>query len=109
MPPLLNARVPAQYTVLVNNRREYVEVSPSFCNLLGYAKEQLLGKKFDFVTAPGTNSVPIVFELFERLGYMHGVWVFINRTNVRIIVRYEAWLRADGLIECNMELLGAGA
>jgi hypothetical protein len=74
------------------------------------ASEELIGKRFNEVIAPQTVDIPVIFELFLRSGYMHGIWILLNRSrNTRFIVRYEAWLQPDRLIECNMELLGAGA
>jgi PAS domain-containing protein len=107
--PPLKATVSPEYVVLVDTNRHYRDVSESFCKLLGYERAELIGMKCDEVTAPGTSAIPIVFELFMRSGYMHGVWIFESRTKVRILVKYEARLRPDRLIECKMELLGAGA
>jgi PAS domain S-box-containing protein len=104
-----NAHVLADYTVVVDNHRRYTEVSNSFCKLLGYQREELIGRKYDDVTAPRTNDIPIVFDLFMKSGYMHGIWILVHRGGTRILVRYEAWIRPDGLTECQMELLGAGA
>jgi PAS domain S-box-containing protein len=98
-----------EYTSLVNRNRKYVDVSDSFCKLLGYRREELIGRKCDDVTAPRTNDVQTVFELFLKSGYMHGIWILMHRRGTRILVRYEAWQRPDGLIESQMELLGAGA
>lgn len=109
-PPGFDAHVFPDYTVQVDMNRKYVEVSDAFCNLLGYSRKELIGKRFDEVTAPRTNEIAVVFELFLRNRYMHGIWILLNRSHTtRIIVRYEAWLRPDSLIECKMELLGAGA
>jgi PAS domain S-box-containing protein len=107
--PQFNAHVRPNYAVVVNTDRKYTEVSDSFCKLLGYTREELIGKKYDEITAPRTNDIPIVFELFMRSGYMHGIWIFVHRSGTRILVRYEAWLRPDSQIEGHMELLGAGA
>jgi len=107
--PEFSARVVPDYTVQVNVDREYTDVSDGFCKLLGYKRDELIGKRFDIVTAPRTNDIPVVFELFLRTRYMHGIWIFVNRSGTRILVRYEAWFRSDSQIECNMELLGAGA
>jgi PAS domain S-box-containing protein len=106
---LRNAHVLPDYTVVVDFDRKYTDVSDGFCKLLGYSREELIGKRYDDVTAPRTNDIPIVFELFMKSGYMHGVWIFVHRAGTRILVRYEAWLRPDHLIQCQMELLGAGA
>jgi PAS domain S-box-containing protein len=95
----------ATYTTLVDTDRNYVRVSDSFCKLLGYAEEELIGQKYDYVTASGTNDIPTVYGLFQKLGYMHGLWVLVHRTGTNILVRYEAWLRSDSYIESNMELV----
>jgi PAS domain S-box-containing protein len=108
-PHEFDAHVYPDYTVQVDMDRKYVDVSDAFCNVLGYSRKELIGKRFDEVTAPRTNDIPVVFELFLRNRYMHGIWILLNRSQTtRIIVRYEAWLREDRRIECNMELLGAG-
>jgi hypothetical protein len=60
------------------------------------------------LTAPDTNDIQTVFDLFSRLGYMHGLWMLVARKGTRILVRYEAWVRADSLIEGHMEVVGAG-
>jgi len=103
------AGVLPEYTALVDRNRKYVQVSDSFCKLLGYHRDELIGKKYDDLTAPRTNNIQTVFELFMQSGYMHGIWILVHRQGTRILVRYEAWIRADGLTESQMELLGAGA
>jgi PAS domain S-box-containing protein len=106
MPP--GSRVAPDYTAVVDRERRYVEVSDSFCKLVGYTREQLIGKKYDDLTAPNTNDIPTVFSLFLEEGYMHGLWMLVHRTGTRILIRYESWVRPDSLIESNMELVGAG-
>jgi len=100
--------VAPQYFTVVDSDRKYVEVSDSFCQLLGYEREELVGKRYDDLTAPNTNDIPTVFGLFQRLGYMHGLWMLVSRKGTRILVRYEAWLRPDSYIEGHMEVVGAG-
>jgi hypothetical protein len=68
----------------------------------------LIGRRFDDLTAPGTNDIPIVFRLFMSLGYMHGLWMLVDRTGTTILVRYESSVRSDCYIESKMELV-AGA
>jgi PAS domain S-box-containing protein len=105
----LDAHVEPTYTVVVNKERKYTDVSDSFCKLLGYAREELIGKRYDDFTAPRTNDISVVMDLFLKSGYMHGIWVFVHRRGTKILVRYEVWLRADGQYQGHMELLGAGA
>jgi PAS domain S-box-containing protein len=96
------------YSTLVDLDRRYVHVSDDFCRLLGYEREALIGKRYDDVSAPETNDTLTVFNLFCQLEYMHGLWMLVTRSGTRILVRYEAWLRSDMLIEGHMQLVGAG-
>jgi PAS domain S-box-containing protein len=104
-----SVRVQPDYVTVVNSRGRFVEVSPAFCKLLGYAEEELLGKSYDEVTVPRTNDIQLVLEMFLKLGYMSGIWVFAHRSGTKLFVRYESVIREDGLYESQMELLGAGA
>ena len=98
-------RASSIYTTIVDSDRRYVWVSDNFCELLGYKIDELIGKRYDEVTAPTTSDIPVTSRMFKKLGYMHGLWMLINRTGDRILIRYEAWLRADSLVESNIELV----
>jgi PAS domain-containing protein len=50
--------VEPQYVTVVDSDRKYVEVSDSFCQLVGYQREELLGRRYDELTAPNTNDIP---------------------------------------------------
>jgi cold shock protein len=103
---LLNGmHVAPAYTTVVNQDREYVEVSKSFCELVGYETEELIGTPYDNLTAPNTTHIPTTHDLFSRVGYMHGLWTRVHRTGYRILIRYEAWLRADTNIQSNIEVV----
>ena len=93
------------YTTVVGSNRRFIEVSDSFCQLVGYRREELIGKRYDELTAPGTNDIATVFRLFVSLGYMHGLWMLVDRTGTTILVRYESWVRRDCYIESKMELV----
>jgi PAS domain S-box-containing protein len=100
--------VSQDYITVVDLDRRYVHVSDDFCKLVGYDRETLIGKRYDDLTAPGTNDILMVFNLFCQLEYMHGLWMLVARSGTRILVRYESWLRPDLLIEGHMQLVGAG-
>jgi PAS domain S-box-containing protein len=102
-------RVQPDYVTVVNSRRRFVEVSPAFCKLLGYTQAELIGKAYDDVTVPRTNNIPLVLEMFLKVGYMSGIWVLAHRSGTKLFVRYESVIRKDGLFESQMELLAAGA
>jgi hypothetical protein len=44
-----------------------------------------------------------------KTGYLFGIWVFAHKSGTKLLVRFEAFARADGLYETHMELLAAGA
>jgi PAS domain S-box-containing protein len=104
----LGSRVAPECTTVVDTERRYLEVSDSFCQLVGYEREELIGKKYDDLTAPGTNDIPTVFCLFAEQGYMHGLWVLVHRSGTQILIRYESWVRPDCSIKSNMEVVGVG-
>jgi PAS domain S-box-containing protein len=98
-------QVPPDYTTVVDMDRKYLEVSDSFCDLVGYSREELIGKTYDDISAPSTHDIPIIFRLFIKNGYMHGLWMLVHRRGTHILVRYEAWVRPDCQIQSNMELV----
>jgi PAS domain S-box-containing protein len=102
-------RVRPDYTAIVNERRRFVEISASFCNLLGSSEEEMLGRTFDEFTVPGTTHIPIFWQLILNNGYMQGIWVFSHRSGTKLFLRFEAFARADETYEIQMQLLGAGA
>src|SRR5580704_14142608 len=48
-------KVKPDYTTVVDSDRRYVEVSDSFCKLVGYKREDLIGRPFDDWSAPNTT------------------------------------------------------
>ncbi|HEX4002488.1 MAG TPA: PAS domain S-box protein [Candidatus Acidoferrales bacterium] len=90
---------------LIDLDRRYVYVSDEFCKLVGYSREELIGTRYDELSAPDTNDLRTVFNLFCQLEYMHGLWMFLARGGNRILVRYESWLRPDLLIEAHMQVV----
>jgi len=104
---LLSAHITPAYTIVVDQDRRYVEVPEGFSKLVGYKVEELLGMRYDSLTAPNSADIPMTYNLFSRLGYMHGLWMLVHRTGYRILVRYEAWLRPDTNIQANIEVVQA--
>jgi PAS domain S-box-containing protein len=102
---LIKAHVPPICTTVVDQNRKYVQVSESFCELVGYKVEELLGTRYDDLTALNTTDIRTTYNLFAKLGYMHGLWMLVHRTGYHIVIRYESWLRADANIHSNIELV----
>jgi PAS domain S-box-containing protein len=102
-----HAEIRSQYTALIDLERKYIEVSDTFCRLLGRTRTELIGHRFDEVTAPNSVDIQAVYDVFMRAGYSHGLWLLVHRTGTRILVRYDALLSEDKIV-VRMELAGAG-
>jgi PAS domain S-box-containing protein len=102
---LLSAHVSPTYTTVVDQDRKFVEVSESFSKLVGYKVEELIGTRYDDLTALNTADIPMTYNLFSRLGHMHGLWMLVHRTGYQILIRYESRLRPDTNIQSNIEVL----
>jgi CspA family cold shock protein len=102
---LKGAHVPPTYTTVVDQDRKFVDVSKSFSELVGYKIEELIGKRYDDLTARNTADIPMTYNLFSRLGYMHGLWMLVHHTGYPILIRYESWLRPDANIQSNIDLV----
>jgi len=107
--PSHNNRIEPDYVAVVNAKRKYVEVSSSFCKLIGYEEDELVGRSYDEFTAPKTSNIESILNIFQKVGRMEGIWVLVHRSGTKIFVRYDAFIREDGLYEAHMELIGAGA
>ena len=106
-PAVSPAYVSPAYTVVVDQNRKYIEVSDSFSKLVGYKTEELLGMRYDSLTAPNSADISATFNLFSKLGRMYGLWLLVHRTGYRVLIRYEAWLRQDANIQANIEVVQA--
>ncbi len=98
-------RARTAYTTVVDKDRMYVDVSESFCDLVGYKREELIGTRYDHLTALNTSDIPATYKVFNKVGYLNGLWVLVHRTGYRILIRYEARVREDSFIESNIEYL----
>jgi PAS domain S-box-containing protein len=96
---------PSDCTTVVGKDRRYLEVSETFCKLVGYRAEELIGMPYDHLTVPNTADISRTYNLFTQFGYMHGLWLLNHRSGHRVLIRYEAWLRTDENIQSNIEVV----
>ena len=68
LPPEHCAVVQPDYIAVFNDRRKFVEVSPSFCKLLGYAENEIIGRPFEDFTVPRTNNIPVLLQMLIKKG-----------------------------------------
>ena len=58
------AEVRPQFTALLDLDRKYIDVSDTFCHLLGRSRNDLIGRKSDEVTAPNSVDIQAVHDAF---------------------------------------------
>ena len=85
--------------VTLDQERRYQSVPAGFASLLGYAPEELTGKRVDEITAPNSIDIDLVFDAFRKLGEMDGLWLFEHREGRKMLFHYRA--------RCERELMYA--
>jgi len=82
-------------TTVVDKERRFISVSEGFAKTLGYRIMDLIGRRIDDFTAPGSIDIEFVFGAFRKLGEMDGIWIFQHREGRKVVVHYRARLRED--------------
>lgn len=101
-----HAELEGEYVVYVNEWRSYVAVSDGVCKLLGYTREQLLGKKIDDITPPEARS-EVAREFHQYLHYSAsiGEYILLAADGRRIPIRYKSIVFDDGCMGASWELM----
>jgi PAS domain S-box-containing protein len=81
--------------LFVDQDRRYFHVSDAAAELLGYEREELLGRKIDDITAPEVD-VPGKFAAYVRDGVQNGIISLRHKTGGVVTVRYAARVLEDG-------------
>jgi PAS domain S-box-containing protein len=85
------------YVVLASPERRWLEVSDGVCKLLGYAREELIGRQIDELAAPEWKpQTPELFEEFVAAGPMDGEFALIQKQGTRVTFDYKARVFSDG-------------
>src|SRR5260370_16914139 len=79
----LLTHVAPTYTTVVNQERKFVEVSDSFCTLVGYKTEELIGRRFYHFTALNTSPIPTTFHLLSNLVHSHALFSWVPPSPLR--------------------------
>jgi PAS domain-containing protein len=86
---------------------KFQELSAGFCSLVGYAKEELLGKRIDVITASRTLSIPQHLGVVVHFGHFHCLWMFVHHDGHGVLVRSDWQLLPDLSMEMCCEVLAA--
>jgi PAS domain S-box-containing protein len=76
--------------VEIDAARRYVAVNDAACELLGFAREELLGKTIDDISFPSGAHVQAMHANFVRDGSMTGIFALRRKSGEAIMVRFES-------------------
>jgi PAS domain S-box-containing protein len=94
--------------VFVDQSRRYIEASPKACELIGYERLELLGKRIEDVSAPDSEFVKKKFEQYVADGKQDGVFVLKHKNGRSVPIQYRSFVLPDGCMAAQWEPLDAG-
>jgi PAS domain S-box-containing protein len=86
----------------VDRDRRYVHVTDGFLDLIGYERDEVLGRLIDHFTYPGTADTREVFTNYLKDGYMEGRFVLRHKSGAKVPIQFEAGVLPDGCMYSNM-------
>ncbi len=95
---------PDQCILFVDSLRRYFHVTDAAAEMLGYTREELLGRTIDEISAPDMD-VEQKFRAYVRDGSQHGVFSLFHRSGDIIRVRYAARVLEDGCMVSRLSKL----
>ena len=88
MNPHFHPELDGEYVVYVDASRRYVTVTDGVCKLLGYSREELLGKTIEDVTPPEARSdVADEFRQYVNYSVLSGEYILLAADGRRIPIR----------------------
>jgi PAS domain S-box-containing protein len=88
--------------LFVDQDRKYFHVTDAAAEMLGYEREELLGRRIDDIAAPDMD-VPGKFAAYVRDGVQHGVFNLRHKNGSVVTVQYAAQVLEDGCMVSRLE------
>jgi PAS domain S-box-containing protein len=98
-----HADVTSEYFAFVDRLRVYVHVSDGVCRLLGYDRDELIGKRIDDVTYPESADVPTLFHRYLQDGTQEGRFRLRHKNGQPLLIAYKARVLEDGCLVSEMQ------
>ena len=93
---------PNECIMFVDSLRRYFHVTDAAAEMLGYTREELLGRTIDEISAPDME-VARKFRAYVRDGSQHGVFSLLHRSGDIVHVRYAATVLDDGCMVSRLQ------
>ncbi|WP_461206615.1 PAS domain S-box protein [Clostridium sp. DL1XJH146] len=88
-------RAPLGYQSL-NSDGKFITVNEQWCNILGYKKEEVIGKRFsDFLSPNYQEKFKVRFPLFKSKGYIHSEFEMYHKNGERIFIAFDGKIGVD--------------
>jgi PAS domain S-box-containing protein len=85
------------YVVLAARDRRWIAISDGVCELLGYARNELLGKRIEELTVPELKpKTEELFEEFVTVGSMDGEYALSHKDGHPVPFHFKARVFPDG-------------
>lgn len=81
--------------VEVDATRRYIAVNDSACELLGYAREELLTMRIEDISYPSGAHVKPMYAQFVEDGSMRGIFALQRKSGEIIWVRFQSRIVGD--------------
>jgi PAS domain S-box-containing protein len=98
-----HAELTTEYFAFVDRLRVYVHVSDGVCKLLGYDRDELIGKRIDDVTYPESADVPTLFHRYLHDGAQEGRFRLRHKNGQPVLINYKARVLEDGCLVSEMQ------
>lgn len=105
---LRTCELPGECRIVLNIQGRFMRVSDAFCRLVGHHQSDLLGKMVSDVMVPDTFDLGRYLMVVQGCGHLQGLLVLAHRERSRILLRYEALVLSDLLIEVRLDPIGGG-
>ena len=80
----------------VDRDRRYVHVTDGFLELIGYERDEVLGRLIDDFTYPGKADPKEVFLRYLDSKHMRGRYFLRHKSGSKVAIEYEAGVLSDG-------------
>ena len=85
----------AQYVVFVDSSRRYVDCTEGVCEVLGYLREEILGKRIEDISYD-VKQAEELFAEYVKVGGQEGEYVLRRKDLTPLPIRYRAFVFNDG-------------
>jgi PAS domain S-box-containing protein len=77
----------------------YVDMSPEFCEFLGFSRSQLIGRSAEYVTPDDFANIEVVRDEIRRGRRKKGFWIYRRSDGKLVLVQYEIRVRPDNMAD----------